>query len=148
MEPAWLALARPLIGKPVNPIEPAARIARIWPDMSDYCRTVTPSTPSCGLFPAYCLSQLGHRPPFHSDHIVRGFMRAFAWSTWGVPSWRLPADIVVLDMGGWHHVTFYVGDNGDGTWACLGAAQGPKYEINIWNFKGAQCVAVRRPAAP
>jgi hypothetical protein len=145
LEPPWLLLARKLVGKQIPPPAMAAQIAGIWPDMADYCRQVTASTPSCGLFPAYCLSLLGHRPPFHADYVVRGFMRAFAWSTWGQPSWRVPGDVVVLDMGGWHHTTFYVDDNRDGTWNCLGAAQGPKHEISLWSFKAEQCAAVRRP---
>jgi hypothetical protein len=151
-EPPWLRLARSLIGRAdVDRTAIAAGIARIWPDMADYCRyvahDVSVSDRWCGLFLAHCVTQIGYCPPFKPTSLAQGFLRPFAWSVWGKPSWRLPGDIVVLDLGGWHHAAFYVSDNGDGTWSCLGASQGRDYTTGIVSYKGDYCVAVRRPEA-
>jgi hypothetical protein len=144
-DPPWLRIARTFIGKEPNRPAVAARIGQIFPDLAAYCQQVNATDPWCGLFLAHCLSQMGYRPPFKPPGLQQGFMRSYAWSVWGLPSWRLPGDVVVLDRGGYHHCTFYVGDNGDGTWSCLGASQGPSFETRLWNYKASQCVAVRRP---
>lgn len=114
--------------------------------MAGYCHQVNTTDPWCGLFLAHCLAQFGIRPPFKpGSELQRGFLRSYAWSVWGKPSWRLPGDVIVLDMGGHHHVTFYVDDNRDGTWATMGACQGPKHITGLWNYRADLCVAVRRP---
>ena len=156
-DPPWLRLARPLIGKDkeVNKPALATRIGELFPDMAPYCEQVCRELATaeqqnwCGLYLAYCLAQVGHKPPFKATRAgfarQHGFMRPFTWSIWGKPAWRLPGDVVVFDLGGFHHAAFYLGDNGDGSWACLGAAQGPDYTTCIWHYRGAFCVAVRRP---
>lgn len=143
--PPWLTIARSLIGRDISPPLIAKCISKVFPDMADYCRQVNTVDPYCGLFLAHCLSQFGYRPPFKAGSIQRGFLRSYAWSTWGKPSWRLPGDVLVLDMGGFHHVTFYVDDNRDGTWLTLGASQGPEHITGLWNYKADLCVAARRP---
>ena len=125
---------------------------QIWPDMSDYCRTWSRSehAPRAACF-AYCLSRpatvIVHRVSFR-PYRARIPKSASCWSTWGVPSWRDCAGRYrrARYRAGWHHVTFYVGDNGDpAPRQCLGAARGPKVRNQHLEF---QRSAMRRCGDP
>lgn len=138
----WFAVAQALAGRQVTAVEMARQIAVIYPEMGAYLES-RDRDGDCGLFVGYCFARVAIRPPFFPTH-ERSFLRAFAWSAWGVPAWRVPGDVVVIDRGGWHHVGFYLGERGD-SWGLLGATQGPNREIKEWYFQSASCVAVRRP---
>ena len=139
----WLDVARSHIEQPITAADMARLIAVVYPEMQTYLES-RDRDGDCGLFVGYCFTRVGIRPPFYPTH-ERSFLRAFAWSVWGRPAWRMPGDVVVIDRGGWHHVGFYLGEKGPEAWGLLSATQGANREIKEWYFPSAGCAAVRRP---
>jgi hypothetical protein len=140
----WLQVARSLVGKP-NP-DFAQYIRTKWPGTKAYLDHASAHEGNCGLFVAYCFCQVGIFPPFVPTSPERSFLRAFAWTQWGLPGWRTPGDVVVINRGGWHHVGFYLDERkGPDYWNLLCATQGPNREICEWYFQSVGCVAVRKP---
>ncbi len=149
-EPPWLETARWLIGRfhscDDSILQLADGIAEAFPETSDYCNLVTPTTPWCALFVAYVFASHNIRPPFAPRDEARSFLRAYSWSVWGdkvSPKHRRPGDIVILDINGGHHVGFYVSDR-NGRCYMLGGNQ--EDQVKIKDYASRRCVAIRRPS--
>jgi uncharacterized protein (TIGR02594 family) len=123
-------------------------IANAYPDMAGYCAAAEKLDyfSWCGLTVGYCLTRNGIHPVFGSADTDQ-FLYAMAWLEWGTQvSIPQVGDIVVFNFGGGdHHVTFFVADNGNGYWACLGGNQGHKVQQS--NFPKSSVMGVRRPPA-
>lgn len=82
-----------------------------WLERSD-------ETAWCGLMTAYCMKQSGVAVPTY-------WMRALAWSEWGVKlSKPIDGCVVVFKRTGGGHVGFVMGETKDGYLSVLGGNQG------------------------
>src|SRR5262245_38101916 len=123
--PSWLATAESLVGNITDgpPILPLAKkIGEVYPEMAAYCRMVGPATAWCGLFDAYCLTLAGVRPPYTPGSDIGSFLWVDSWADtgWGTPVQpgnEQPGDVLIFRSP--HHVTFYVGDDGN-RYRCCG----------------------------
>ncbi len=139
-EPAWMAVARALIGVRETP-GPAntPRIMKWAADLGPKILGILypdDATPWCGLFTAHCINAVGVKTPAIA-------VRASAWATWGVPvTPRLGAVLVFMRPGG-GHVGFYVAQDAT-AFHVLGGNQGDA--VSITRIAKDRVVACRWPA--
>ena len=124
-------------------------IGDTYPPQAAYCASLSNDNyfSWCGATVAYCMAKCGIVPVFGPTDVTR-WAFAMGWLVnWGTPvSTPEPGDVVIFDFkGGDHHVTLFVADNGDGTWACLGGNQ--SHQVKETNFKKSSMMGVRRPPA-
>ncbi len=150
---APLDVMRQIVGTEWSPSDGPSPVINEWlqfvgatyPQMAGYCASVSNGAyfSWCGATVGYCMARSGILPVFGAVDTNR-FLYAMAWLGWGTPvSTPLAGDVVVFDFGGGdHHVTLFVSDNGDSTWACLGGNQ--THAVKLTNFKKSSAMGVRR----
>jgi uncharacterized protein (TIGR02594 family) len=152
----WLATMSSLdgtkwqTGDPKNPVIEGwlDAIGEAYPGMKPYCdaEKALDYFSWCGLTVGYCMAKAGIAPVFGASDTGR-FLWAASWMGWGTPvslSNPQPGDVVVFNLGNNdHHVSLFVKDNGDGTWACHGGNQGN--QVTVSNFHRSSVMGVRRP---
>jgi uncharacterized protein (TIGR02594 family) len=138
-EPAWMAVARALIG--VRETPGPANSPKIMKWASDLGAKVLgiaypgDATPWCGLFVAHCVNAVGVKPAPIA-------VRASAWATWGSEiAPRVGAVLVFMRPGG-GHVGFYVAEDAT-TFHVLGGNQGDA--VSITRIDKRRVVACRWP---
>jgi uncharacterized protein (TIGR02594 family) len=150
----WLAVMSSLDGTKWKPGDPKNQtiegwldaIGQAYPGMKSYCDAEKSQDyfSWCGLTVGYCMAKAGIAPVFGTSDTGR-FLWAAAWMGWGTPvSNPQPGDVVIFNLGNNdHHVSLFVKDNGDGTWACHGGNQG--HQVTVSNFHKSNVMGVRRP---
>ncbi len=137
-EPAWMAVARKLIGTREIP-GPAhtsfiakgwARLGAAWFNDDE--------TPWCGLFVAHCIDAAGLEYPGKGS-----FARAKAWLDWGRDCPPVLGAIVVFGRNGGGHVGFLAGESATNYYV-LGGNQGNA--VNIAPIAKARALGCRWPA--
>jgi len=131
--PRWLEAMRYITGLTEEPGEGdnpkilAMRevIARVYPEMRDYCDSYThDSIAWCGLASAFCVTVAGHRPPFGATDTdkflwAQSFASDLGFVEIGTP--RVGAIVVMTREGGGHVTMFESATNGSVT--CRGGNQ-------------------------
>jgi uncharacterized protein (TIGR02594 family) len=109
-DPAWMAVARALIGTRETPGTANTPKIMTWAkDLgSKILGIVYPGdgTPWCGLFVAHCVNAVGIKPAPIA-------VRASAWSTWGAAITPRVGAILVFQRPGGGHVGFYEAEDAD-----------------------------------
>lgn len=139
-DPAWLVVARALIGTKETP-GPANN-----PRIMDWANKLgvkklgvayaNDATPWCGLFVAHCFNAIGIEP-------AKIAVRAKAWATWGVAVTPCVGAVLVFNREGGGHVGIYVGED-DTHLHVLGGNQGDM--VKIARIPKADLIACRWPA--
>lgn len=139
--PAWLAVARGLIGQREIPgPEHNGWIAQGWARLGAGWFN-DDETPWCGFFVAHCLDAAGL--PFPG----RGaFARALSWADYGVACAARPGAIAVKKRPGGNHVFFIVGQTPDRRfYKALGGNQ--SNAVTIMDVAKSEVFAMRWPAS-
>lgn len=151
--PKWLATMRAITGMAEvagtgdNPkiLAMTAEIARIFPDMADYCSEYEhDEQPWCGLTVAYCMALAGIRPPFGATDTAR-FLWAKSWANDpGFQRITSPKHgcVVVFSRTGGGHVTLYERTNGS-NYVCRGGNQSDR--VNESGFPILDAIALLWP---
>jgi uncharacterized protein (TIGR02594 family) len=138
-EPAWLAIARTLIGQREIPgPKHNSWIAKGWARLGAGWFS-NDETPWCGFFVAHCIDAVGL--PFPGKGL---FARAKAWLDWGKPSKPVLGAVVVFGRAGGGHVGFLVGESAS-NWYVLGGNQANA--VNITPIAKARALGYRWPAS-
>ena len=132
----WVGIAKSKLGlKEIPGKESAPEIVKMLLKLKAWWRD--DSTPWCGVFAAYCLSEA--LLPYPKE-----YYRALAWKEYGLKLDR-PAYgcIVVFSREGGGHVGFVVGQDDRGRLMVLGGNQGDK--VSVAPFDRNRVVAYRYP---
>lgn len=139
-EPAWMAVARALIGTRETP-GPANT-----PKIMQWATQLGPkilgiiypgdATPWCGLFVAHCVNAVAVKP-------APVAVRASAWATWGAAITPRVGAVLVFQRPGGGHVGFYHAEDAT-TFHVLGGNQGDA--VSITRIAKDRMVACRWPA--
>lgn len=123
-------------------------IARIFPDMADYCDLyVHDDTPWCGLTAAFCMAAARVRPPFGPTDTDK-WMWALSWAN--DPEYQqigrpVLGCVVVMEREGGGHVTLYEYTDDDGYYVCRGGNQSDA--VNVQHYAPDKIVALVWPRA-
>lgn len=154
--PDWLLIMRAITGLTETPgaadnpkiLAMPKAIARIYPDMADYCALYQhDSTAWCGLTVAFCMALSGIRPPFGPTDTDK-WMWALSWGDsddaveFKEISEPRKGCVVVMEREGGGHVTLFEEMDGE-NYLCRGGNQSD--QVNVQSYSPGTVVALMWP---